>query len=198
MKATLKRHLPVILLILFEIAVGVLLLTNPEAFTNAVIIIFGAVCVVIGLIYFFKYLRARKREDASVLMLIGAIFSLTLGLFSIIASPLIITFFTFIAIMYAVIMIVSGLIKIQNYIINKRYHRPVSVITLVSAVIAVIVGVVILFNPFETTHILWMFVGIAILAEAAIDIAAIIYAFVLGAHPIDDGVATKVEIYESK
>ena len=37
-----------ILLILFEIAVGVLLLTNPEAFTNAVIIIFGAVCVVIG------------------------------------------------------------------------------------------------------------------------------------------------------
>ena len=118
MKATLKRHLPVILLILFEIAVGVLLLTNPEAFTNAVIIIFGAVCVVIGLIYFFKYLRARKREDASVLMLIGAIFSLTLGLFSIIASPLIITFFTFIAIMYAVIMLVSGLIKIQNYIIN--------------------------------------------------------------------------------
>ena len=191
-----------ILLILFEIAVGVLLLTNPEAFTNAVIIIFGAVCVVIGLIYFFKYLRARKREDkredASVLMLIGAIFSLTLGLFSIIASPLIITFFTFIAIMYAVIMLVSGLIKIQNYIINKRYHRPVSVITLISAVIAVIVGVVILFNPFETTHILWMFVGIAILAEAAIDIAAIIYAFVLGAHPIDDGVATEVEIYESK
>ena len=105
MKATLKRHLPVILLILFEIAVGVLLLTNPEAFTNAVIIIFGAVCVVIGLIYFFKYLRARKREDASVLMLIGAIFSLTLGLFSIIASPLIITFFTFIAIMYAVNLI---------------------------------------------------------------------------------------------
>ena len=76
MKSTFKRHLPVILLILFEIAVGVLLLTNPEAFTTAVIIIFGAVCVVIGLIYFIKYLRARKREDGSVLMLIGAIFSI--------------------------------------------------------------------------------------------------------------------------
>ena len=197
MKSTLKRQLPVILLILFEIAVGVLLLINPEAFTTAVIIIFGVICIVIGLIYLIKYLRGRKQEDGSILMLIGALFALTLGLFSVIASPLIITLFTFIAIMYAVIMIVSGLIKIQNYVMNKRSHRPVSVITMISAVIAVVLGVVILFNPFETTHILWMVVGISILVEAAFDITSIIFTFVQNSRPIDDGVATEVEIIDN-
>ena len=198
MMKTLKQQLPVILLILFEIAVGILLLINPEAFTTAVIIIFGVVCAVIGLVYLIKYLRARKRHEESVVMLIGAIFAIALGVFSAAASPLIITLFTFIAVMYAVIMIVSGVIKVHNFIINKKAHRFVSVVTLISAVIAIVLGVVILFNPFETTHILWMVVGISILAEALIDIVAIIFTLASGAHPIDDGVAADITIIETE
>ena len=186
---TFKRNIPIILLILFEIAVGILLLINPEAFTTAAIIIFGVICTVIGVIYLLKFLKARRNGDESVLMLVGAVFALVIGLFSVIAAPFVMTLFTFIAVMYAVIMVVSGLVKIQNYVFAKRSHLPVPVITLISVVISCAIGAVILFNPFETAHILWMFVGISILAEAVLDIAALVVSFVSNAHPIDDGYA---------
>lgn len=172
----LKNSLPTILFVLFEIVVGVMLLVNPEAFTTSVIIIFGALLVIFGAIYLVKYLLARRKQEQSTLMLVMSLVAVSLGVFAIICAQFIFTLFVFIAVMYAIIMLISGLFKIQNYVHAKKEELPSSPITVISAVISVILGVIVVLNPFGTTHVLWVFVGIMILVEALIDIVSLILA----------------------
>ena len=47
---TFKRLLPTILMILFEIFAGVMLITNGEGFTKVILIVFGSLTLVGGII----------------------------------------------------------------------------------------------------------------------------------------------------
>ena len=64
--STIKNNIPIILMLLFEIAVGVLLLVNPETFTTIVVISFGVFLTVVGIIYLIRYFAARKRGEESL------------------------------------------------------------------------------------------------------------------------------------
>ena len=64
MKA-LKNSLRLILLFLFEIAVGVMLIVNPQRLTNIIIMIFGIVLMFNGIIGFFKFLTDKKKKKTN-------------------------------------------------------------------------------------------------------------------------------------
>ena len=97
------------------------------------------------------------------------------------------SFFAFIAILYGVILLISGFIKIMGYFNSRKANQPVSAFSIISAIISVILGGVILVNPFETTHFLFMFAGIAILVSALFDIITLIFVARAGRQVIDDG-----------
>ena len=187
--STIKNNIPIILMLLFEIAVGVLLLINPETFTTIVVISFGAFLTVVGIIYLIRYFAARKREEESTFTLIWSIVLLAFGIFAISAHSLIMSFFAFIAILYGVILLISGFVKIIGYFNSRKANLPVSAFSIISAVVSVILGGVILVNPFETTHFLFIFAGIAILVSAAFDIITLIFVARAGKRAIDDGYA---------
>ena len=194
--STIKNNIPIILMLLFEIAVGIFLLINPEMFTTIVVISFGIFLAVVGLIYLIRYFRARKREEESTLTLIWAIVLLAFGIFAISAHGLIMSFFAFIAILYGIILLVSGFVKIMGYINSRKANLPVSAVSIISAIISVILGGVILVNPFGTTHVLFMFAGIAILVSAAFDIVTLIFIARAGRKTIDDGYVEATVIEE--
>ena len=185
--STLKNNIPIILMLLFEIAVGVLLLVNPETFTTIVVVSFGIFLTVVGIIYLIRYFSARKREEESLLTLIWSLVLISVGIFVISANQLIMSFFAFIAILYGVILLISGVVKIMGYFNARKANLPVSAVSIISAIISVILGGVILVNPFETTHVLFMFAGIAILVSAAFDIVTLIFISRAGRRTIDEG-----------
>lgn len=170
MKA-LKNNLPVILLTLFEFAVGVMLLVNPDAFTKAVLITFGAVLVVIGVIYLVRVLRDQT-EGHSAITLIFAIASLVAGLFFIIFPSIVKSLMALVAIIYGAILIISGVYKAKSYSDAKKAGTAVPVVSLVSAVLSVIFGVVIIINPFG--NILLKVAGFALIFEAILDLISVI------------------------
>jgi len=172
MKA-LKNNLPVILFILFELAVGILLLINPEAFTKTVLICFGIVLIVIGLIYLIRVLKD-KTEGTSAITLIISIASLAAGAVCALFPSFVMGLFAVVAIIYGVILIVSGVYKAKNYNDAKKDGATVPVISLISAVISVVLGVVIIINPFNTIHVLWIFAGISLIFEAVLDFIAVL------------------------
>ena len=185
--STIKNNIPIILMLLFEIAVGVLLLVNPETFTTIVVISFGVFLTVVGIIYLIRYFAARKRGEESLITIIWSLILISVGIFIISAHRLIMSLFAFIAILYGVILLISGFVKIMGYVNARKANMPVSAVSIISAIISVILGGVILVKPFETTHILFMFAGIAILVSAAFDIVTLIFVARAGRRTIDDG-----------
>lgn len=172
---TLKNNVPVILLILFEITVGILLLVNPEAFTAAVITCFGIVLLVIGVVYLVRFIKDKKSDDdANVMTLILSIISLIVGCVCAFLTKWVIGLFAVVAVIYGVILIVSGVYKAKTYFDTKKEKLPVSFMTIISAVLSVILGIVIVVNPFTATNFLWIFAGISLIVEAVLDFVAVI------------------------
>ena len=170
----LRNNLPVILLTLFEFAVGVLLLINPEAFTKAVIIIFGSILVVIGGIYLARVLRDRTEGVSGITMTIS-LASLLVGLICIVFPSMIMGLFAVVAIIYGVILIVSGVYKAKSYTDAKKAGAHLPAISLISAILSVALGVVIVINPFGTVmRSLFTFAGIALIVEAGLDLTSVI------------------------
>ena len=62
----LKADLPIILFLLFELAVGIMLLIDPESFTKILVIVFGAILAIIGIIYIIRYFTSVDKAGGAV------------------------------------------------------------------------------------------------------------------------------------
>ena len=175
MKA-LRNNLPVILFILFELAVGVLLLVNPDDFTKAVIICFGVVLIVIGAIYLIRVLRD-KSEGISGLTMTISLASLIIGAVCLIFPSFVIGLFALINIFYGAMLIISGIYKIKSYSDARKAGVKLPFVSLLSALLSVVLGVLIIINPFDATKIPWIFIGVSLIFEAALDCVAVILNF---------------------
>lgn len=169
----LKLNIQDILLILLEAAVGILLLTNPEAFTRTVIILFGLILLVIGLTYLIRYLREKKTEHNNPVILLIAIVTLIAGAVGVFFSNAIIGLITAIAIIYGVVLVISGVYKLHKFFLAQRKELPVSIASLISGIIAIILGLVIAIYPKDAALSVWQIAGIVLIVEALIDFFSI-------------------------
>lgn len=181
---TLKNNLPVIFLTLFELAVGIILFINPEAFTKTIILCFGVVLVVIGMIYLVRVLKDKSEGVSGVTMSI-ALISIIAGVLLFAFPSLVMGLFSFVAIIYGIILVISGVYKTKCYSDAKKAGTALPIIALLSAVASVTLGIVIIVNPFKTVHVMWVFAGAALIFEAALDLAAILLNSKAGAKKED-------------
>ena len=175
----LKSMIPTILFILFELAFGILLISSPEQLTKTVLICFGIVLLIIGFIYFIRFFKERKKaEDAKVnyLTMPFAIISVAVALFCVLYALLSDKPQNFAVIIYGVIFIVIGAYKLKGYDDDKKEGTSTSVLTLISGVLSVLLGIAVIvlymMKSMESDHLL-LLAGIAIIVEAALDVAAI-------------------------
>ncbi len=173
----LKASFPILLLFLFEVAVGVFLFTKPESFTKTVIVLFGAVLLIAGIVYLVRYFVEKKKGEENVLSLIVAVVSLCAGIFLAFFPGLIMGIITVMAVIYGVILIVSGIYKIQNYIQDKKVGLPVSKISLLSGILAILLGIVVILFPEGIVVTGWRLTGIAMIVEAVADLVSAIMLF---------------------
>ena len=169
-----KFNIHVILLILFEVVVGILLLTNPEAFTRTVIILFGIILLTIGTIYLIRYLHEKENGCNNPVTLFITVVTLIAGAIFALFSSAIINLIAAIAVIYGVILVLSGIFKLHNYFLAKKAEIPVSTVGLASGIIAIILGLVIAVYPKEAAFSVWQVAGIMLIVEAVIDFFSII------------------------
>ena len=77
--------------------------------------------------------------------------------------------------LYGVITLVAGVGKIQMAVDLMRLQLRHWYIALINALFTIVFALLIVFNPFETTAILWTFIGVALLIEALLDIIVFIF-----------------------
>ena len=172
MKKRLSNNFSIILVILFEAIVGVLLFVNPERFTRSIIVIFGVIMLIMGIGNLIQALRTRVDGAPDSYLMAAAIAELIIGAVLTIGNKLVYGIFPVIAVIYGVFLIIVGIHKARVYVRLKKIGFRPSILSIISALAAIALGVVILLNPFETVETLWKFAGISLAVEAVLDLIA--------------------------
>lgn len=169
-----KRLLPTILMILFEVVIGILLLIDGERFTGVIFVIFGVLMLVLGLISLIRtLLAARGGNVISSFALVMSIILITIGAFFTAASGSVLGVVGFIATIYGLILVISGVFKLADYL-TLRAAGVGSGFAIFSVIISIVLGILIAFNPFGTAQIFWTVLGIMLIASAVLDIISLI------------------------
>lgn len=165
----LKRNLGSVAMSLAEIIIGILLLVNPVAFTSGIIVAFGIVLMIMGIGTTIKYFRTEPEEAAVSQILVKGLLALLAGVFCAFNSHWFIATFPVLTLVYGVVILVTGITKLQWTVDIIRMKRSKWFWMAISAAISVLCGITVITNPFSTTAVLWMFIGISLIVDAVFD-----------------------------
>ena len=171
----LKNNFGGIIGCLLEILVGILLLVNPVGFTSGIIIGAGYLLIISGLASIIKYFRTKPEEAEKSQTLVKGLVALLAGAFCAFHSSWFIVTFPVITLIYGVVILITGLAKVQWMVDAIRIKKGKWFLAGISALLSIICGVVIITSPFSSTAVLWMFTGISLIAEAIFDVIAILF-----------------------
>jgi len=171
----LKSNLNSIVLCIFEIVVGVLLLMKPVQFAQIIIMAAGTILIIMGLLNAVKYFKTDVAEASMGQYLTVGLLALLAGIFCIIKAGWIVAAVSALTLIYGVVVLVTGLSKIQLTCDMLRKKNGKWFLALISAAISIICAVIVINNPFATTAALWIFTGIVLIVEAILDIVTMIF-----------------------
>ena len=176
---SLRANLGFIVLCLVELAVGVVLLIDPDRFTRAVLFVVGAVLLIAGIVCVIRYFISSPERAAAEK-------NLAIGLLCLVAGALFVfrnSLFPSLTHIYGIALLIVGAIKFQQGFDRLRFHLPYWYLTVINALIAIVISVLILIDPFKAMEMLWRIVAVALIVEAILDLAAIITGIKAGPAP---------------
>ena len=146
---------------------GVLFIAKPELSAVAISRALGAAMILFGLIklvgYFSKDLfRLAFQYDLGFGLLLIALGILVL------AKPAGVLDFIFIALGIAILT--DGLFKVQIAVDSKRFGIPTWWLTLILAMVTGVVGLALVFRPWDSARLLTTLLGAALLAEGILNL----------------------------
>lgn len=153
-----------------EIVIGVLLLIDPTGFTSGIIILLGVLLAAAGIKSVVGYFRTDPEAAAQQSALAKGLFLAGAGLFCIFRSDWFIAAFPLLTVFYGVLILLSGISKVQWAVDLFRLKQPYWYVTLIGAVLSLAFGAIVLVNPFASTAALWVFIAVSLIVEAVADI----------------------------
>lgn len=171
-------YLTIIFFIFFEVYAGVRLLTNPVEFTNTVVVLFGVIMLVIGVVSVIRALQVKASTGLPYrLGLWGGIFDLIIGAICVFWSSKVVSLFPVLVMIYGIIMVVSGIHKFRNYLALKDLGINRSWLVALAAILSIVLGVIVFLNPFTATDAAWTYTGIFLIVEGVVDLFTFIFSF---------------------
>ncbi len=180
---TLKWNM--ILLSVIYLALGLVLLMWPEAVKNAICYVIGGIVALAGIVQIVRFLAVRERLFFAPITLIFGIVCLALGLFLIVRSDIV---WTVLPIVFGLFVIFDSILRIQNALELKRSAAASWWMFLLLALLSIALGVVMIYDPFGSTDLLIMAIGVILLVEAALNLCSSLYTYIVvraygKAHP---------------
>lgn len=166
-----KMQRSYIIMAVAYVVFGLSLLIKPELSTTVICYAIGAVCVIYAVANLIKYFTGSMNrmyiEPDFVLSVIICVF----GIVTIVRPSVIISILPFIV---GIVLVFSGLIKVQDGINLKRFNYDRWFLVLGFAVISVILGIVVLLNPFGTGLLFTRIVGLFFTVDGVLSISSIV------------------------
>lgn len=149
------------------IALGLFLIINPTLSTKVSGILLGILLVVSGLYAVIKYVLNIDSAFIFTFELIYGLLSIIAGIL-IIANPL--SLANFITIIVGLWFIVSAIIKVSLALQFRVFKEETWVLNLVIGLLTILLGILLLINPFSGFIIITTYVGIMLIVYAGMDI----------------------------
>ena len=140
-----KQYFSLALLTLFEIAAGVLLLMAPDKVARVILFLFGVVMIIIGGMNLIRFYKEKPEGLTGFITCMVGVAALLVGIFSVIPATMDMMM-EYRTLFYALIFFIVGLYEAQTYFTARKNGGPVSFMLLVSAVLAIIFGVLVAVN----------------------------------------------------
>ncbi|MGN1404950.1 MAG: HdeD family acid-resistance protein [Erysipelotrichaceae bacterium] len=153
-----------------EIVAGILLLINPTAFIKIIIVLLGILLLLIGIWHIVQYFQDEPKEAAFSQNLAKGLIELIIGLFCCFNSNWFIVTFPIITTIFGVVILVSGIMKIQWTVDKLRLKMKKWYWNALSALLTVVIALIIIINPFSSSAAIWMFIAISLIVEAVVDV----------------------------
>ena len=183
--SVIKMNIKEIIFCISELVIGILLLINPVSFTSGIIVLLGVSMLATGILFGYKYFRMDAEEAKKGNMLTFAILLVMMGAFCILRSDWFIATFPILTVIYGIMMLVAGVSKIQTMVDMLRLHNNKWFWAGINAVVSIICAVVILWSPFTSTAVLWIFAGVSLIVVAVFDIVTLFLAYI-GKKVVDE------------
>lgn len=152
------------------VILGLAFILWPDFVTTSITVILGVALVIAGIVYIIDYFRRWDIEYKSNGLAIG-ILLLFAALFLFLQSNIIVAA---IPVLLGFAVIISGTIKLQNAIVLNKAKDPLWKYVLILALVCFALGIVFIINPFATTRVLIIVIGVGLLLSGLTDIAIIL------------------------
>lgn len=153
------------------LVLGVMLIIFPEKSADIVCIVAGIILGIWGLVRLIAYFASGKIESFGSFALVQGTALLGFGILFIINPGILKTFLTA---ALGIILIVSGVMKLQYAVDLLRLKDKFWYISLLGAIVSITLGAIVFFNPFKTAKWLMIFIGIALTVNSIWDIVSVV------------------------
>lgn len=168
MKVEIKKVLwPSIISSLVLLALGLLLFFKSEATLVSISYVIGSVLLALGIIAIVRYITSETTDIFNQLNIVYGIVCVLGGVFFIKEPELI---GSLMPIFLGIAIIVSSSLKIQQSLVLRELNSKYWIGSLVTALLCLLCGVVLLFNPFTGAVIITKIIGVFLACYAILDI----------------------------
>lgn len=154
------------------LAAGIILLFFPEAMTKTIAYVTAVMLILMGISQIIGYLCSEPGRGRFSGGMAAGICLLIAGFLIYFRAEAVISV---IPIILGIIIVISGVAKLQQAVDLARMKAPRWSTVLATAILNMILGGVIIFNPFSTVMTLLRFVGLGMIYSGLSDIGASIY-----------------------
>ena len=161
-----------ILMSILYLALGIFLLMVPGMALNIVCYALGGVVLACAAVQLIRYFAVERGVFQSQLTLISGLVCLGLGAFLIIRRDLVVRI---LPIVFGLFVIFDSLGRIQNALELRRCEYSSWKGFLLLAVLSIVLGIVMILDPFGTMETLVMAIGVILIIEGALNLLSALY-----------------------
>lgn len=171
---TVKENLGMIAVCIIELLIGIVLFTDPVQFTATVLMALGLVLLAAGAWCVIRYFTSLPSMAALGQDLTRGLVCLLAGALALFRNDWVISLFPLLTQIYGVVILCTGLMKLQRGVDLLRMRMRFWILPLISAALAIALCFLIFAAPFESTIALWRVAASVLIAQAALDLAMLV------------------------
>lgn len=161
-----------ILISVLYIALGIVCIVIPETMVRTLGYLIGALLIIAGAVSMICYLLREAHQNYYRNDFVYGLVSIAIGIIVLYKVDWLIEL---VPVILGVLVLASGCSKLQDVIDMKRMEYGNWIVMLILAVVNVIFGVVLIFNPFETAVLLFQLVGAGLIFSGATDCFIVLF-----------------------
>lgn len=168
MKVEIKRVIwPSLLSSIFLFLLGILLFFKSGATLMGISYLVGGILIALGVIAIINFLRNKSNDIFVELNIVYGIVSIVAGIFLVTVPEFI---GSIIPIIVGIAVIISSSFKVQQALALKNLDSKYFLPSLIMAILCLICGVIILFNPFTSAVVVTQIIGLFMIIYAVLDV----------------------------